>query len=567
MERVDRALLLLGGVGAIAWAVCGWQAAHPPLARDLQMSLARALAVEPDAVAVGRARLAWPARLVVDDLATGDWAATRVEVAADPWLMLIGRVRVERVRARDLMSELGTVGEIEATIGKKSARVALRRVTVFGHFSVDDVGGEIDAGALRRLAFSGGRVGAVTGLSGVAARAPDGGWLVRGARPGVTATAHVDGEGVAGQARLEKLALGELWPSRGVSGSASGTLNFTVDGEGARGYAQLLLDDVTLDQPRLAPAPITGVSAAVAGELLREDGGWVARGVRIAVGKTTLVVDGSVVPGGSYQLDVTLPATGCAALLSSLPRALIPHLDGLLVDGTLAGKLRLAGFADDPGALTLAIDGDNRCRARVDAALADVAALARSDGRAVVRARNASWRPLATLPPSVVRAFLVAEDGRFFVHHGFDVDRIAHALATDLELGRFDRGASTISQQVAKNLWLDGRRTIGRKLEEAVLTWRLEQVLDKRRILELYVNLVELGPGVYGIEEASAKYFGKLPDELTPDEAAQLAALLPAPRRGMDAAWERRYRALAARMPNEKVPMPNPPGVKLSLAN
>src|SRR5205807_7746303 len=103
---------------------------------------------------------------------------------------------------------------------------------------------------------------------------------------------------------------------------------------------------------------------------------------------------------------------------------------------------------------------------------------------------------------------------------------------------------------------------------EAVLAWRLEQVLDKRRILELYMNLVELGPGVYAIKDASEKYFGKLPEELSSDEAAQLAALLPAPRRGMDASWEKRYRSLAARMPSERViipapPQPNPP-VKLS---
>ena len=167
-----------------------------------------------------------------------------------------------------------------------------------------------------------------------------------------------------------------------------------------------------------------------------------------------------------------------------------------------------------------------------------------------------------------MRAFLVAEDGRFFSHHGFDVERIGHALAADLDAGRFDRGASTITQQVAKNLWLGGERTVGRKLEEAVLAWRLEQVLDKRRILELYLNLVELGPGVYGIQDAAEKYFGKLPDELSSDEAAQLAALLPAPRRGMDAFWQKRYRALAARMPSERVMMPAPPAasppVKLS---
>jgi membrane carboxypeptidase/penicillin-binding protein PbpC len=261
---------------------------------------------------------------------------------------------------------------------------------------------------------------------------------------------------------------------------------------------------------------------------------------------------------------------GCADLLASLPHALVPHLDGLKVDGEIGGRVQLSGDADDAGTLALDVTGLNGCRARTDGALADVASLVRADAPALVGhvvdgrplplvARSPSWRALDSLPPSVVRAFLVAEDGRFFLHHGFDVDRIGHALAADLDAGRFDRGASTITQQVAKNLWLGGERTVGRKLEEAVLTWRLEQVLDKRRILELYMNLVELGPGVYGVQDASERYFGKLPDELSADEAAQLAALLPAPRRGMDGFWQKRYQALAARMPSEHVVMPAPP--------
>jgi monofunctional biosynthetic peptidoglycan transglycosylase len=107
---------------------------------------------------------------------------------------------------------------------------------------------------------------------------------------------------------------------------------------------------------------------------------------------------------------------------------------------------------------------------------------------------------------------------------------------------------------------------VARKLEEAVLTWRAEQVVDKRRLLELYLNLIELGPGTYGVAEGAERYFGKEPEELSADEAAQLAALLPAPRRGMDAAWERRYQALKARLPSEKVFIPPEaaPPVRLS---
>ncbi|HEX8953898.1 MAG TPA: biosynthetic peptidoglycan transglycosylase, partial [Polyangia bacterium] len=439
--------------------------------------------------------------------------------------------------------------------------------------TVDEIGLETEGGALRRLAFAGARLGGVGELAGVATHAPDGAWLVRAARPGLTATARIDADGAAGQARLEKLAIGEWAAAHGLglgAATASGTVKLDADGDGARAVARLDLDDVTLDARALARQPIGGLRASVDGELAWAGGALLARGLAVRVGKARVVLDGSVAPGGTFDVAATLPRTACADLLASLPRALVPHLDGLVVDGELGGRVQISGEADDPSALQLDVDGVNACRARADAPLADAASLARADAPALVRhtadgrvvplsPANPSWRALDTLPAPVVRAFLVAEDGRFFAHHGFDFDRIGHALAADLDAGRFDRGASTITQQVAKNLWLGGERTLGRKLEEAVLAWRLEAALDKRRILELYLNLVELGPGVYGIQDASEKYFGKLPDELTSDEAAQLAALLPAPRRGMDAFWQKRYQALAARMPSEHVIMPTPP--------
>jgi membrane carboxypeptidase/penicillin-binding protein len=250
--------------------------------------------------------------------------------------------------------------------------------------------------------------------------------------------------------------------------------------------------------------------------------------------------------------------------LASIPRALVPHLAGLILDGDIDARLTLSLDVHDGSTLAVKLDGNNGCHARSDAALADVASLVHADAPTLVEhvvdgnrkfplsARNPSWRAIGGLPPQLVRAFVVAEDGRFFAHHGFDVEGMGRAIGADLDAGRFERGASTITQQLAKNLWLDGERTLSRKLEEAVLTWRLEQVLDKRRILEIYLNLVELGPGIFGVGDAAEKYFGKLPEELSMDEAAQLAALPPAPRRGMDAAWARRYKALSARLPSER---------------
>ena len=140
-----------------------------------------------------------------------------------------------------------------------------------------------------------------------------------------------------------------------------------------------------------------------------------------------------------------------------------------------------------------------------------------------------TWVSYAAIAPSLKRAVLVAEDINFFSHRGFDVGEMRLAMTRALEDGDAPRGASTITQQLAKNLWLSPSRNPLRKVDEALLTWRLERTLSKRRILELYLNVAEFGPGLYGAEAASRQYFGKSASALNDDEAAQLAASLPSP--------------------------------------
>ena len=141
-----------------------------------------------------------------------------------------------------------------------------------------------------------------------------------------------------------------------------------------------------------------------------------------------------------------------------------------------------------------------------------------------------TWKPYAAISPNLKRAVLVAEDINFFSHGGFDVGEMKEAITKAVEDGAAPRGASTLTQQLAKNLWLSASYHPLRKAKEALLTWRLEKTLGKRRILELYLNVVEFGPGVYGAEAASVRYFGKPAAALSEDEAAQLAAALPRPR-------------------------------------
>lgn len=140
-----------------------------------------------------------------------------------------------------------------------------------------------------------------------------------------------------------------------------------------------------------------------------------------------------------------------------------------------------------------------------------------------------AWTPYAAISPHVKRAVLVAEDINFFAHHGFDWGEIKNAIEESLGDRETARGASTITQQLVKNLWLSPGRNPLRKGKEAVLTWQLERTLSKRRILELYLNVGEFGPGVYGVGPAARTYFGKSANDLSEEEAALLAASLPRP--------------------------------------
>lgn len=140
------------------------------------------------------------------------------------------------------------------------------------------------------------------------------------------------------------------------------------------------------------------------------------------------------------------------------------------------------------------------------------------------------WVSYENISPNLKRAIIAAEDGKFLEHEGFDFDAIQKAYEKNLEKGKFVRGGSTISQQLAKNLFLSGKKTPGRKIEEAVITLMLENVMSKRRILEIYLNKIEWGNGVFGAEAASRHYYGVSASALTAQQAARLAAMVPNPR-------------------------------------
>ncbi|MFT4703178.1 MAG: monofunctional biosynthetic peptidoglycan transglycosylase [Bradymonadia bacterium] len=240
------------------------------------------------------------------------------------------------------------------------------------------------------------------------------------------------------------------------------------------------------------------------------------------------------------SLDIKIPPTSPMALLRGLPSGLAPTLRGVDATGSVALNVRLRLDSDFPEDAIADVDVN-----AVDfhvltfGALAPVESLLEDDfvlsvtgyegGVRLYGPGTEDWVSLSDLPAHAFRAVIAAEDDGFFTHSGFDPRGIAYAVERNLFERRFARGGSTITQQLVKNLFLDHDRTIARKLQEAFLTWQVEQTLSKTRILELYLNLVHWGPGVYGINQAAQAYFNHSAGELTIRESAFLAAVLPNP--------------------------------------
>jgi monofunctional biosynthetic peptidoglycan transglycosylase len=168
------------------------------------------------------------------------------------------------------------------------------------------------------------------------------------------------------------------------------------------------------------------------------------------------------------------------------------------------------------------------------------------------------WVPYERVSSQLKRAVVAAEDAKFMDHEGFDWEAISKAIEKNEKKGRVVSGASTISQQLAKNLFLSGERSWIRKGQEAVITWMLETALSKRRILELYLNYAEWGEGVFGAEAAARHHFGINAGALSAQQAAFLAAILPSPRRyapGRITPYVAgRIETILARMPAAQIP-------------
>ncbi len=168
------------------------------------------------------------------------------------------------------------------------------------------------------------------------------------------------------------------------------------------------------------------------------------------------------------------------------------------------------------------------------------------------------WVPYSRISNNLKRALIAAEDAKFLDHEGFDWEGIQKAYEKDVRKGRIVAGGSTISQQLAKNLFLSGRRSPWRKAEESLITVMIEHTMNKRRILELYLNSIEWGNGIFGAEAAARHYYGIDASQLSAYQAARLAAMVPNPRfydRNRNSAWlTKKTGILLGRMNSAQIP-------------
>lgn len=308
------------------------------------------------------------------------------------------------------------------------------------------------------------------------------------------------------------------------------TLELVADGS---------FDGVIIDHKSIAGEPMT-IGAAVRATLAISPDAITVTELGADIGAIKAKLSGWLRRGTptSGQIDVTVAAAPCADLLASLPAQVRGPLDGMLLEGELGGRARLAidlaAPAGDGTTLTTQFDG--ACRALAEPPAANVASLTvasdhqYADGsHGKVGPGEPTWYNYDRLPPRVRNAFVSAEDGRFWEHNGFDLQQIARSLEIDLRERRLARGGSTISQQLVKNSFLSYRRTFDRKVQEAILTWRLEAKLDKKQILTRYLNVIELGPHVFGVGAAAKYWFNASPRDLTVRQGAFLAALTSEP--------------------------------------
>lgn len=266
---------------------------------------------------------------------------------------------------------------------------------------------------------------------------------------------------------------------------------------------------------------------------------------KIDMAGETAIINGKIEGWEKPVIDMTINFSDFSydRAISALPVSLHPSLPDIRLSGSMTGMFSMHLDTGDPDSLDYSytghIDPLKILNLGREINIDDLKSPFRHNVRTetgkgisiMLSPGNPDFIPYRDIPRSLISAVMTAEDERFFSHRGFSEKHIRGSLIENMKAGKVVRGASTISMQLAKNLYLSPERTLSRKLEEAFITVALEQNLNKKRIMEIYLNIIEWGNGIYGIGPAAQHYFGKRPEELKPMESAFLASIIACPRR------------------------------------
>ncbi len=328
--------------------------------------------------------------------------------------------------------------------------------------------------------------------------------------------------------------------------SVEGTVVLSGAGDTLSVDGDATIKNMGIALPRLARDPVHGLDLhAKAKAIVSRLGELRIEAAEVALGALRVVLKGSAKASEELAADLSfeLPKTSCDVLLQSLPPQLVPDLAGVRLTGEFGMRGATSFRTTHLDDLVLDVRTSDSCR------FVELPSLLKKDrfeGPFLHRVYTPelelveqemgpgteNWSPLEEISPFMQAAVLTTEDGAFPHHHGFSTGAVKNSLIANLKAGKFIRGASTISMQLSKNLFLVRDKTLSRKLEEVVLTDYLESSFTKDEMMELYLNVIEFGPNVYGITSAAEHYFGKTAKDLSLLESMFLSSMLPKPSKG-----------------------------------
>jgi hypothetical protein len=379
--------------------------------------------------------------------------------------------------------------------------------------------------------------------------------LPGGGRIEARGTAHA--RGVSLRTEVAGMALGPV--DRALDGRVTGRVAFELDLDtrAARLEGDVRFEDLVVDHRAIADDPVGPYAMSARGRLrlgwrVAEQGedrrtyALALEEVVLGLGRMEVLLKAQLEADPELRRLSAEIATGrvdAEQLVSAFPPGLLPHLQPLKAMGgaSLAAKLAIDVDRPDETVFDVSADVEDLRITRINPAI-DFERLRDKfetqfempDGEVIRRVTGPNserWTPLEGVAPLLPIAIVTQEDGGFWNHKGVSLLHLRGSLATNVERGRFARGGSTLTMQLARNLFLNRHKTLSRKLEEVIVAWLMEQTFTKDELITLYLNAVEFGPHLFGIGDAARHYFGKTPLELTPVDVAWLVRLLPGPRR------------------------------------